>query len=121
MKAMVCEAFGGPEVLALRNLPDPAPSGPGEVQVRIGASGVQYVYVLMLAGKYQFRPEPPFVPGREAAGTVAAVGPGVADFHVNDRVMVRLNLGAFAELGNAKAELCDRIPDSMSMDHAGVF
>jgi NADPH:quinone reductase len=121
MKAMVCEAFGGPEVLALRDFPDPPPPGPGEVQVRIAARGVQYVDVLMLAGKYQFRPEPPFIPGREAAGTVAAVGPGVGDFGVNDRVMVRLNLGAFAEVGNAKAELCDRIPDGMSMEHAGVF
>src|SRR6185503_18122548 len=121
MKAMVCEAFGGPEVLALRDLPDPPPPGPGEVQVRIGARGVQYVDVLMLAGKYQFRPDPPFIPGREAAGTVAAVGPGVADFRTGDRVMVRLNLGAFAEMGNAKVELCDRIPDGMSMEAAGVF
>jgi NADPH2:quinone reductase len=56
MKAVVCEAFGGPEVLHLRDLPDPPPPGPGEVQVRIGARGVQYVDVLMLAGKYQFRP-----------------------------------------------------------------
>ena len=57
MKAMVCERFGGPEVLAERVLPDPAAPGPGEIQVRIEARGVQYVDVLMLAGKYQFRPE----------------------------------------------------------------
>ena len=56
MRAVVCEAFGGPEVLAVREVPDPAPPGPGEVQVRIQARGVQYVDVLMLAGKYQFRP-----------------------------------------------------------------
>jgi NADPH2:quinone reductase len=56
MKAMVCEAFGGPEVLALRDVPDPPPPGPGEITVRIAARGVQYVDVLMLAGKYQFRP-----------------------------------------------------------------
>ena len=58
MKAMVCEAFGGPEVLAYRDLPDPPPPGPEEVQVRIRARGVQYVDVLMLAGQYQFRPDP---------------------------------------------------------------
>src|SRR5262245_40930178 len=57
MKAVVCEAFGGPEVLAVRELPDPPTPGPGELQVRIAARGVQYVDVLMLAGKYQFRPE----------------------------------------------------------------
>ena len=121
MKAMVCEAFGGPEVLALRDLPDPRPPGPGEIQVRIGARGVQYVDVLMLAGKYQFRPEPPFIPGGEAAGAVVAVGPGVVDFHAGDRVMSRHTLGACAELGNAKAALCDKVPHGMSIEEAGVF
>ena len=74
MKAMVCEAFGGPEVLALRDVPDPASPAAGEIQVRIGARGVQYVDVLMLAGKYQFRPEPPFIPGGEAAARPRCVG-----------------------------------------------
>jgi len=121
MKAMVCEAFGGPEVLALREVPDPPPPGPGEITVRIRARGVQYVDVLMLAGKYQFRPEPPFIPGGEAAGEVVAVGPKVIGFAVGDRVMSRHTLGACAEFGNAKAELCDRVPDSMSLESAGVF
>lgn len=121
MKAMVCEAFGGPEVLALRDVPDPPPPGSGEIQVRIGARGVQYVDVLMLAGKYQFRPEPPFIPGGEAAGVVVAVGPAVVDFKMGDRVMSRHTLGACAELGNAKAALCDKVPDGMSIEEAGVF
>src|SRR6202789_361925 len=121
MKAMVCERFGGPEVLAEREIPDPAPPGPGEIQVRIEARGVQYVDVLMLAGKYQFRPEPPFIPGGEAAGHVVAVGPGITDFAVGDAVMSRHTLGAFAELGNAKAMLCDKVPTGLSMAQAGVF
>jgi NADPH2:quinone reductase len=75
----------------------------------------------MLAGKYQFRPEPPFIPGGEAAGVVVAVGPGVVDFNVGDRVMSRHTLGACAELGNAKAALCDKLPDGMSIEEAGVF
>jgi NADPH:quinone reductase len=121
MKAMVCEAFGGPEVLALRETPDPAAPGKGEIQVRIAARGVQYVDVLMLAGKYQFRPEPPFIPGNEAAGTVVAVGEGISGFNVGDRVLSRHSLGAFAEVGNAKAALCDRMPERMSFEEAGVF
>ena len=121
MKAMVCEAFGGPEVLALREMPDPPPPGAGEIQVRIAARGVQYVDVLMLAGKYQFRPEPPFVPGSDAAGEVIAIGAGVTGFRVGERVMSRHTLGACAELGNAKAALCDAIPDAMSFEEAGVF
>jgi NADPH2:quinone reductase len=121
MKAMVCEAFGGPEVLALRDVPDPPPPGPGEITVRIGARGVQYVDVLMLAGKYQFRPEPPFIPGSEAAGEVIAIGPDVTRFKPGDCVMSRHTLGACAELGNAKAALCDPIPAGMTIEQAGVF
>jgi NADPH2:quinone reductase len=121
MKAVVCEAFGGPEVLALREVPDPPPPGPGELQVRIQARGVQYVDVLMLAGKYQFRPEPPFIPGSEGAGEVVAVGPGVTGFKPGDRVMSRHRLGGFAQLGNAKAEDCDLIPSAIGLEEAAVF
>jgi NADPH:quinone reductase len=121
MKAIVCEAFGGPEALAVREVPDPAPPGPGEVQVRVQARGVQYVDVLMLAGKYQFRPEPPFIPGGEGAGEIVAIGSGVAGFKPGDRVMSRQRLGAFAQLGNCKAEECDLIPSAMSLEEAAVF
>jgi NADPH2:quinone reductase len=121
MKAVVCEAFGGPEVLALRQVPDPPRPGSGELQVRIQARGVQYVDVLMLAGKYQFRPEPPFIPGSEGAGEVVAIGPGVTGFKPGDRVMSRHRLGGFAQLGNSKAEDCDLIPSPMSLEEAAVF
>jgi NADPH2:quinone reductase len=121
MKAVVCEAFGGPEVLALRELPDPPPPGPGEVQVRITARGVQYVDVLMLAGKYQFRPEPPFIPGNEAAGEVVAVGEVVTRFKIGDRIMNRVRLGAFGTMANSKEIECDPVPASMSLEEAAVF
>jgi NADPH:quinone reductase len=121
MKGIVCQSFGGPEVLAYQELPMPDGPSAGEIQVRIAARGAQYVDVLMLAGKYQFRPEPPFVPGGEAAGEVVAVGSGVTDFRVGDRVMSRHRLGAWAEFGNAEAALCDRIPDAMTFESAGVF
>jgi NADPH2:quinone reductase len=121
MRAMVCEAFGGPEVLALREMPDPPPPGPGEVQIRIRARGVQYVDALQLAGKYQTRPEPPFIPGSEAAGDVLAVGPDVTDFAPGDRVMSRHGIGAFAEIANARASSCDKVPEGMSLEAAGVY
>jgi NADPH2:quinone reductase len=121
MKAIVCERFGGPEVLAERDVPDPASPAAGEIQVRIEARGVQYVDVLMLAGKYQFRPDPPFIPGGEAAGHVVAVGPGVTGFTIGDAVMSRHSLGAMAELGNAKAALCDKVPAGLTLAQAGVF
>jgi NADPH2:quinone reductase len=121
MRAVICEAFGGPEVLAVRDVPNPPLPGPGELQVRIQARGVQYVDVLMLAGKYQFRPEPPFIPGSEGAGEVVTVGSGVIGFKIGDRVMSRHRLGAFAELGNSKAEDCDLVPSGMSLEEAAVF
>jgi NADPH2:quinone reductase len=121
MKAVVCEAFGGPEVLAVREVPDPPPPGPGEIQVRLRARGVQYVDVLMLAGKYQFRPEPPFIPGNEGAGEVVAVGPDVTRFRTGDLVISRHRLGAFAEFANARAEECEALPAALGLEAAAGF
>ena len=121
MKAIVCEAYGGPEVLAWREVPDPPPPGPGEVLLRLLARGVQYVDVLMAAGTYQFRPEPPFIPGSEAAGEVLAVGPGVTRFHPGDQVMSRHRLGAFAERAVVPESACESVPAGLSLEQAGVF
>lgn len=121
MKAIICEAFGGPEVLAVKELPDPPPPGMGEVQVRILARGAQYVDVLMLAGTYQFRPEPPFIPGGEAAGEIIAVGPGVTAFKPGDRVLSRHSPGSFAQIANTPAKNCDPVPTGMGIEEAAVF
>ncbi|HJU20233.1 MAG TPA: NADPH:quinone oxidoreductase family protein [Stellaceae bacterium] len=121
MKAVVCEAFGGPEVLRVSAVADPPPPGPGEIQVRLLARGVQYVDVLMLAGKYQFRPEPPFIPGNESAGEVVALGPGVTRFAPGNTVLSRHRLGAFAELANARAEDCELLPAGMDVAAAAGF
>jgi len=121
MKAVVCEAFGGPEVLAVRDLPDPPPPGPDEVQVRILARGAQYVDVLMMAGTYQFRPEPPFIPGGEGAGEVVAVGTEVSGFQPGDLVISGHSPGAFCTLANTKASRCDRLPEGMTLEEGAVF
>src|SRR5260370_40709339 len=103
MKAVVCEAFGGPEVLALREVPDPPPPGSRELQVRIQARRVQYVAVLMLAGKYQFRPEPPFIPRSEGASEVVPVGPGVTGFKPADRRLSRPRPARLRQFAKPKA------------------
>ena len=121
MKAIVCEAYGGPEVLAWREVPDPPPPGPGEVLLRLLARGVQYVDVLMAAGTYQFRPEPPFIPGSEAAGEVLAVGAGVTRFRPGDQVMSRHRLGAFAERTVVPESACEPVPPGLTLEQAGVF
>ena len=121
MKAIVCEAYGGPEVLAWREVPDPPPPGQGEVLLRLLARGVQYVDVLMAAGTYQFRPEPPFIPGSEAAGEVLAVGPGVSRFRAGEQVMSRHRLGAFAERAVVPESACEPVPAGLTLEQAGVF
>ena len=87
MRAIFYERFGGPEVLRLGELPTPA-AGPGDVLVRVRASGVNPIDWKLCEGfaeglfPYQF----PIVPGWEAAGEVAALGADVAGFEVGDAV-----------------------------------
>jgi NADPH2:quinone reductase len=83
MRAIVIERQGGPEVLSLAGRPDPE-AGPGQVVVRIAASGVNFIDIYQRTGIYQI--PVPFVPGGEGAGTIVAVGPGVTDFTEGDVV-----------------------------------
>src|SRR6266699_2396757 len=75
----------------------------------------------MLVGKYQCRPEPPFVPGNEGAGGTVSVGRGVTGFKPGDRIMSPHRPGALAQLGNARAENCSPVPAGMSIEQAAVF
>src|SRR3546814_11076303 len=99
MKAVVCRAFGPPESLELAELALP-PLGEKDVHVRVRAAGVNFPDLLMIQGKYQFKPPFPFAPGAECAGDVLAVGPGVGHVKKGDRVMAMTGHGAF-EIGRA--------------------
>ena len=92
---------GGPEVLRVENVDDPIP-GPGQALVRVEATGVNFIEIYQRKGIYK---QPlPCTPGEEGAGTIEAVGPGVTDLHVGDRV-VSFNLkGSYAELALADAD-----------------
>ncbi|EUA86478.1 alcohol dehydrogenase GroES-like domain protein [Mycobacterium ulcerans str. Harvey] len=76
MRAIVCDAYGPPEDLVLDEVPDPVPA-PGQVLVRVRAVAVNFPDVLFIAGKYQIKIPPPFVPGNEIAGEVVGAGAGV--------------------------------------------
>src|SRR5262249_6220271 len=120
MRAVQCKAWGGPKGLVIEQMLVPVP-GPGQVRIAVQAAGVNFADTLMIAGKYQERPDFPFVPGLEAAGEVDAVGKGVIGVREGDRVMAILGHGAFAERALAPAEAVFHIPKSMdAMIAAGV-
>ena len=97
MKSIVCKEFGPPEKLVLEEVPDPV-AGEGQVVIESRASTVTFPDALMIEDKYQFKAQLPFVPGGEAAGVVAEVGPGVEGFEVGDRVIGQSGLiGGFQE------------------------
>ena len=85
MKAAVVKAFGKP--LVIEDVPIPVP-GPGELLVRLKACGVCHTDLHAASGDWPVKPMPPFIPGHEAAGIVAALGPGVTDYKVGDAVGV---------------------------------
>jgi NADPH2:quinone reductase len=121
MKAVRCHQWGGPEVLAVEDVEARRP-GPGEVRIGVEASAVNFTDTLIVAGKYQFKPQLPHIPGHELAGTVLEIGEGVASCAVGDRVMASARQGGgFAEEYVSAADKVYRIPDNMSYEAAAGF
>jgi len=120
MKAIVCKDWGPPDSLELQDLPDLVPQA-GEVVVEVRAAGVNFPDVLTVQGKYQYRPELPFTPGNEFAGTVRAVGEGVGHFKAGDKVIGFARSGAFAEQVRAPADVLMPMPPDMDFDIAAAI
>jgi len=120
MKAIVCKDWGPPDSLELQDLPDLVPEA-GEVVVEVRAAGVNFPDVLTVQGKYQYRPELPFTPGNEFAGTVRAVGAGVSHFKAGDKVIGFARSGAFAEQVRAPADVLMPMPPGMDFDIAAAI
>lgn len=124
MKALVLTQYGGPENFELREVPDPAP-GPGEVLVRVAAVGVNPVDYKLRAGG-PISPELPAILGQDLAGTVEAVGDGVAGFREGDEVygcpggLVGMP-GTMAELKVADARVLAPKPEGLSMREAAAL
>jgi NADPH2:quinone reductase len=120
-RAVMLTKAGGPEALQIIELPIESP-GPGELRVRVRAAGVGSTDLVMLAGKYRFAPKIPLVPGYEIAGTMDAIGAGVAGFALGDRVAALTVYGGFAEVLVREAEHFLPIPDGISdRDAAAVI
>lgn len=94
MKAVRVHKYGGPEVLAVEEIPVPEPQ-PGQARVKIEAIGINYIDIYQRTGLYPL--QTPFTLGREAAGTIDAVGPNATEVKVGDRVAYAMEPGAYAE------------------------
>jgi NADPH:quinone reductase len=112
VKALVCEAWGLPETLVVKDLADPQ-AGPGQAVVRVHAAGVNFPDALIIQNKYQFTPPLPFVPGSEAAGVVERVGEGVGQVRPGDRVIALTGSGAFAERVQVAAAALTPLPEGV--------
>ncbi len=113
MKAIVCNEYGPIASLALEDRPEPAATG-ANVVIKAAAIGVNYPDGLLVQGLYQARPETPFTPGMEMAGTVESVGPDSKRLKPGMRVVAMGQIGAYAEKGLYPEQLCAPLPDAMS-------
>jgi NADPH:quinone reductase len=118
-RAVLLTRKGGPEALQLVELPLEEP-GPGQVRVRVRATGVGATDLTILGGSYPFAPKIPFVPGYEVAGVVDAVGTGVSGLQVGQRVAALTVWGGYAEYVVREAEHFLPIPDAVSDSDAAA-
>ncbi|CAN7766938.1 NADPH:quinone oxidoreductase family protein [Variovorax sp. LjRoot175] len=120
MKAVLAKRHGPPESLVLEEVASPVP-GPGQVLVSVHASAVNFPDTLIIENKYQFKPELPFSPGGEVAGTVKQVGEGVKGHAPGDRVIAVCGWGGFAEEVLTDASKLVRLPGGVDMEAAAAL
>ena len=123
MKAIVCDAWGEPSSLQLRDMPSPQP-GSRQVLVRVHVAAVNFPDALIVAGKYQFRPEFPFSPGGELSGEIIAIGEEVKHLKVGDKVVGLASHGAYAQEAVIDATHIVPLPATISdadLEIAGSF
>jgi NADPH:quinone reductase len=117
MKALLCTRPGGPDDLSIGELPDPE-AGPGEALVRVEAAALNFFDLLIIAGKYQYKPDFPFSPGAEFAGRIESLGPGVTGFAAGDRVVGYARYGAARQKVAVAASRLVRMPEALDAERA---
>ncbi|MAV24366.1 MAG: NADPH:quinone oxidoreductase [Gammaproteobacteria bacterium TMED278] len=120
MKALQCTELGGPEKLKVNDVPEPK-AIQDHVVIDNKAASVNFPDVLMIQGLYQFQPELPFCPGGESSGIVSAIGEGVENIEIGDRVFAMTGLGAFAEKIVVHKSSVVRIPETMNYETAAAL
>jgi NADPH:quinone reductase len=117
MKALICPSLGPAENLLVTEV-EPPTAGEGEAVVKIAYAGLNFFDTLLIEGKYQVRPKPPFSPGAEFSGHVVALGLGARGFEVGDRVMGLCSYGAAAEQIAVSTNRLTKISDGLALDKA---
>lgn len=121
MRGFLIEEYGAPGSHRIHDMPDLVP-GPDEILIENHATGLNYPDALMVQGKYQKRPEPPFRPGRDCAGIVLAVGDSITEFKPGDPVVAQVFSGAFSEQVLAPLSRVFHRPETVSsLDAAGAI
>lgn len=121
MKALLCTHYGPPEALEIKDIPEPK-AGPGEVVVEVAAAALNFFDTLVIAGKYQVKPEFPFSPAAEFAGTVVALGEGVKGFRPGEQVAGYMGFGAARQKVAAPAAQLILVPEGLALEKAaGLF
>ena len=117
MKALICPSLGPPENLKVMDVEQPVPAE-GEVVVEVAYAALNFMDTLIIEGKYQLKPAPPFSPAGEFSGRVVALGAGVKGFAVGDRVMGSSGFGAARERIAVPANRLAHVPDGLPLDKA---
>ena len=120
MKAVVCEQYGPPDTLVVKDLPSPR-AGAGEVVISVKAASLNFPDVLIIENKYQFKPPLPFSPGSELSGVIKEVGDGVRGWKAGDRVLAYTTYGAFAEEVKIEANRLFALPKKMSFEEGAAL
>jgi NADPH2:quinone reductase len=117
MKALICPSLGPPGNLKVMNI-EPPVAGEGEAVVEVAYAALNFFDTLIIEGKYQVKPEPPFSPAGEFSGRVVALGPGAKGFAIGDRVMGSTGFGAAREQIAFPADRLLHVPDRLPLDKA---
>ena len=120
MRALICRQYGPPENLVIDEWDDPTP-GDDEILFDVKAAGLNFADVLMIAGTYQVKTPPPFVPGNEAAGVVTSVGCNVTRFSPGDSIIGALRGGAFAEKSVVSASAALALPAGLDFEQGATY
>ena len=120
MKAILCNRWGNPDVLELKEINTPD-VGENNILIKVKASAVNYADLVMLKGQYQTKTTFPFGPGLECAGEVVGIGKNVKKFKINQRVLAKIPHSGFAEYVISNPEFTYEIPDKMTWEHAASF